>query len=129
MDYKLDIRKADAYLHVCATGRRTRQTVAAVAKEILIACVDHGADKVLVDVRGLEGQLSIFDTRSIPIDDFPEIRRAGVLTKAVIVDAEERKWRHRFFESVARRRGYNVRIFTDCDSAVMWLCANEPGGS
>ncbi len=125
MDYELEIRKADAYLHVCVTGQRTRQTVAAMAKEILTACVDHEADKVLVDVRELEGRLSVFDARSISVDDFPEIRRAGVIKKAVIVDAEKRKWRHSFFESVARRRGYNIRIFRDLDSAVMWLCADE----
>jgi len=125
MEYQLNIRKSNAYLHVCVAGLRTRQTVAAVAKEILTACVDHEADKVLVDVRGLEGRLSIFDARSIPVDDFPEIRQAGVITKAVIVDTEERKWRHHFFEAIARRHGYNIRIFRDFDSAVMWLCANE----
>lgn len=125
MDYELEIRKAEAYLHVCVTGKRTRQTVAAAAKEILTACMDHEVDKVLVDVRELEGRLSIFDARSIPVDDFPDIRRAGVIKKAVILDSEKRLWRHSFFEMVARRRGYNIRIFRDSNSAIMWLCSDE----
>ena len=45
----------------------------------------------------------------------------SVLDKAVIVDLPEYETGFRFFESVARNRGFNLRIFGDPAEAEAWL--------
>ena len=121
MPYKLEITKEDGYLHARASGQRSLDTIIAVAKEVVGASAKHGYDRVLVDVRELEGEMGVFDAYSIPAEQFPLLKKLGVLKKAVIVDSEERRERYLFFESVARSRGFNFRAFGDIDAAVKWL--------
>ncbi len=125
MAYELEIRKEEGFLYVSAKGVRTPDTISSMATEILEACIKHGIDKVLVDVRKLGGRLSIFDSFSIVVKEFPRITKSGAITKAALVEAEERRERYRFFETVARNRKYNIRAFEEIDAAAKWLCSNE----
>lgn len=121
MSYELSIEKKPDFLHVHVTGIRTREAVAAMAKDIIDACVQHQTSKVLVDVRELTGRLSTLNAYEVPSVEFPKLKRPGLLKKAVIVDVEEFKDSFRFFETVARNRGFNLRIFGDIDKAIKWL--------
>jgi hypothetical protein len=125
MTYELQIRIEEHYLYVCASGARTRSNVSSMAEAILDACSQNHVKRVLVDVRELTGRLSVFESYSIPVKVFPRLRKRGVLTKAVIVDSGERSDRSRFFESLARKLGFNIRIFEDVDRAIEWLCDGE----
>jgi hypothetical protein len=113
--------KEGELLHVSAVGTRTFKTVISIIKDILQASAQHGTPKVLVDVRALEGRLSIADAFNIPSSEFPKIRDQSILRKGAIVDLKEFEQGYKFFENVAVNRGFNIRIFSDIDEAIAWL--------
>ena len=43
------------------------------------------------------------------------------LPHCAIIDLKEFDYSYRFFENVARNRGYELRIFSDTDEAIAWL--------
>ena len=111
----------DDHLRVVARGKRTRESIVSIAEEIIDRCAQNGVDTVLVDVRELRGRLSVFDSLTVVRDDFAKLNPLGVLKRAGILDRLENRFRLRFFESVARRRGYNLRTFVDPEQANLWL--------
>lgn len=124
MFYNLDIKKDKDLLCVALSGSRTRESISAAAKEIVNACRQHQADKVMIDVRRLTGRIPIFDSLSVIFNDFPAIRATGVINKAAFIESEIRRTRFTFFERVAHSRGYNIRFFIDPDAALKWLGAD-----
>jgi hypothetical protein len=113
------------YLHACASGTRTLKNVSSIAREILDASIINETDKALIDIRQLEGRLSIFDSLLIITKEFPAIQQLRVLNKAAIVDAEDRRERSEFFERIARSRDYNIRIFEDVQTAIEWISEDK----
>jgi hypothetical protein len=121
MLYDLKIKKEDLFVSATVSGMRSRKTIGKIAGEIFEACKKHKADRVVVDVRKLVGRMPIFDSLSVIFDEFPKIKQAGILKKAAIIDSGMRRLRYTFFERVARRRGYNLRIFSKVDDALEWI--------
>lgn len=122
MSYKLSFQKEAGYLRVNVIGERTRESVTAIAWDVLRACTEEGNSRVLVDVRQMTGRLNRVDAYDVTVLEFPKIQSAGILKMTAIVDLEEYRDRFRFFETVAINRGFNLRIFGDPDEAVIWLC-------
>lgn len=121
MSYDLTTERKGDVLWVTAEGIRSRDTVLAIAEDILAASVEEGVKKVLVDVRKLAGRLSTAAAYDIPDQHFPKMRDRSVITRAAIVDLKEFERSYRFFEDVAVNRGFNLRIFPDPDEAMRWL--------
>ncbi|MDB4444042.1 hypothetical protein N9174_01735 [bacterium] len=121
MSYDLTIEKKGDVLWVTATGTRSLETVLAMSKDILAACVEEKVTKVLTDVRGLEGRLSTLDAYKLADQHFPKIQDRSVVTHNALVDLKEFEHNYRFFEDVAVNRGFTLRIFSDPDEAVEWL--------
>jgi hypothetical protein len=121
MSYELTTTKEGNLLHVKALGTRTFENVVSIIKDILQTCAEQGTHKVLVDVRALEGRLSIADAFEIPTSIFPQMRDRTILQKGAIVDLKEFEKGYKFFENVAVNRGFNIRIFPDIDEAIAWL--------
>ena len=120
--YSLTIVDGKDHVRFVAEGDRTRDTVTSVAREVLDTCAQRDLDTVLIDVRGLRGRLGVFDLFSMVVNEFPNLKRLGILKKAAIVDRQETRFRLRFFESIARSRGYNLGTFVDPEQANLWLC-------
>ncbi len=121
MAYDLKIEVKDDVLWVTATGTRSPETILAMSKDILAACVEKGLKKVLIDVLALEGRLSAMSAYEIPAKHFPQMRDRSVITHCAIVDLMEFEDRDKFFENVAANRGLMLRIFSDTDEAIAWL--------
>ena len=121
MSYKLDFDQKDNILWVTASGTRSLKTVLAISTDVMQACRDWNLDKVLVDIRLLEGRLSTSSLFSIPTQHFPKIRDQKVLSQLAIIDLANLKLSNRFFENLAVRRGLNLRFFSDPAAAVAWL--------
>ncbi len=121
MTYKLRTEQKHDFIHAEVSGERTRKNISLIAQEILEACREHQVERVLVDVRRLNGRLSVFDSLLIISREFPRIKRANIITKAVIVDDTARRERSHFFQSIARKSDYNIRMFEDVDEAERWL--------
>jgi hypothetical protein len=119
-EYALAIEAKGNHLFVRASGVRTRDTVTAMTMEILDAALANRLSKVLIDVTGLKGRLGILDSYLVVQDVFSKLRGKG-LRKAAIVDEQGPAIREWFLETVARNRGFNVRIFTDQEDALQWL--------
>jgi hypothetical protein len=121
MSYDLTIEKKDDILWVIATGTRSIETILAMSKDILAACVEKKVTKVLIDVRELEGRLSTTGAYEIPSQYFTKMRNRSVITHNAIVDQKDFQDSYRFFENVAVNRGFMLRIFSDPVEAADWL--------
>ena len=121
MSYKLTIEKKEDILWVTATGTRTVQTILAMSKDILAACIEKKVKKVLIDVRAMEGHLSVLEAFDISDIHFPKMRNPNEITHNAIVDLKEYKESYRFFETVAINRGFRLRIFLEPGLAKDWL--------
>ena len=120
--YELSSTFSPDHLKFIARGARTREAVASIAEEIVAKCTSQQVSRVLVDVRNLEGRLSITDSFMLFIHEFPQLRKQGVVKKAAIVDQKSNQERLHFFETIARNRGFKIRTFTDAEEAACWLC-------
>ena len=120
--YSLTIIDGKDHVRFVVEGDRTRDTVTSVAREILNTCAQRDLDTVLIDVRGLRGRLGVFDLLSMVTNEFPNLKQLGILKKAAIVDRQKNMFRLSFFESITRRRGYNIGTFVDPEKANLWLC-------
>ena len=123
--YELIVSVEDRHLRISARGERTRDAVTSIAKEIVEICKQHSADHVLVDVRALQGHLSIFESLTVVATEFQALRRLDVVKKAAIIDRPENASRFRFFEMAARKRHMRFRAFGDGGEAYRWLTSTE----
>ena len=124
MPFKLDIRENKDHLVFELEGIRTRETNARVADAIREACTRHHVQRVLVDASALEKRLGVLDAHAGPTTDFPK----DVLSKQIkvaVLDCEEFEETFRFFETVARNAGYNIRMFVNREEARQWLLSDE----
>ncbi len=118
--YTLAIEAKDDHLFARASGVRTRATVVALTKEIFDATVANGLSKALIDVKELEGRLEVLDNYLMVTDVFQKLRGKGV-NKVAIVDERAPSLQGWFLETVARNRGFNIRIFADHEDALEWI--------
>jgi hypothetical protein len=123
MDFELDFTQGEDYLFVSVAGERTADNVLKITMAIMSECEQTGLDRVLVDVRALAGALLTMNAYELPADEYPRIRDSNILKKAAILDREDAIERGKFFETVARNRGFNIGVFTDMESAREWLLA------
>jgi len=121
MPYELTADVKENVLVATVSGTRTFETVVAIAKEIKSLCKSKGADKVLIDVRDLEGHLRALDIFFLVTKHFITLKDRRVLRKAAVLDKELTTDRHRFLENVAVNRGYRFQLFDDFDEALRWL--------
>ena len=86
--------------------------------------VEKGSKRFLVDCSKMEpGGGSILDIYDLArmFEQFPEIRKYkdAIILPPIPEGAEDLK----FFETTARNRGFNVRVFTERQAALDWLTA------
>lgn len=107
--------KTDGVLDLAAS-RNLLKELAAESKATGIYCL-------LVDTRGAEARLSAVDRYELGVltaAELPQVRaKVGLLVPPQEqVDA-------RFFETVSRNRGADLRAFTDFETAITWLILEE----
>lgn len=121
-NHHLELKVEAEYMVANAAGSRTRGVVSSLVTEIAKVAIETQQQKVLIDVRNLEGWLGVFDSYFIVTKDFQQLRGKGI-TKVAIVDRPLPKIREMFFETVSHNRGYNLRIFENPEAALSWLLA------
>lgn len=121
MSYDLKIDKKKDMLWITATGNRTLETVLAITRDCVAACITNKTTKLLIDVCKLEGRLKTLDAYNVADQYFPKIEDLNIITQCAIIDLKEFEESYRFFENVAVNRGFNLRIFSDPDEAIAWL--------
>ena len=118
--YKLTIETQGDRLLAHATGDRTLDTVTAMTIEIFQAALAARISKVLVDVWELKGRLGLLDSYVVVNAVFGKLRGQG-LSQAAIVDEPMPSLREWSLETIARNRGFNIRIFINREDALEWL--------
>jgi ribosome-interacting GTPase 1 len=120
MSYKLEIKREKDFLSAIVTGIRTSESIKNATREICENCIKNKYTKALVDVRDFKEHISTMNSFDLASVELPDIIRRSI-KKVAILDLEEFEVDKKFFESVARYWGHNVRIFTDINDAKQWL--------
>lgn len=125
MSFKLTTRLHNDILIATPTGDRNLETIVGIVEEIERLAKQHRKIKVLVDVRDLKGNLSVFKIFDLVTGCFKNLRENRVIRKGAILDDNLSYSRHIFLENVAVNRGYNFRVYENLDEALEWLKTPE----
>lgn len=121
MSYKVDMRCEPGYLYVLASGIRSSENVISMVRDYIKANEEYGYDKLLLDIRSMNGQLSTFESYDL-CKQLPEkIKGFRPNRKTSVVDSEENRDQSRFIETVLVNMGFNFRFFTNTIEAERWL--------
>lgn len=82
------------------------------------ACEEYDRSKVLLDCRGLTGNMDIFDRFKVTEYGTSQHRH---FRRLALLALEEMVLPDRFIENVAVNRGMDLKIFTELDEAEQWL--------
>jgi hypothetical protein len=126
MENKLDIIENNGYATAKLTGVRRPESLLEAASKTTAFCKERGISHLLIDIRGMSGELDTLETYDVAGQELPNQPNARRLIRSVILDHPENLERIRFFETVAVNRGLMVKVFDDEDAAVRWLLADQP---
>lgn len=125
MSLNIEMQIIERYLFVIPRGKRTSDNISEISKSILDFCLQNNIENVLLDARQLTGRLDISESYLVVLNLFPTIKQFRQLTKVAILESKERYERSRFFERLARKRNYNLRIFEDQMEATTWISKSD----
>jgi len=121
MSYTLTTSRKSGYLRVTVNGENTRENVLHYLLEVNELCVKQDCSAVLIEenLRGPSLNITeVFEVVSERSRDVsPQIRWIAY----VDVNPEHSKGRMLFAETVAVKRGVNVRVFSTVADAEAWL--------
>ncbi|HEX2697253.1 MAG TPA: hypothetical protein VHM28_06050 [Anaerolineales bacterium] len=104
------------YLFVEIAGLYSLKLILSTIQKISDNCQHDNLGKVLVDLRELEGDLSIIDRFEIGVEVArvigPKIKVAAVARRSII---------NYMAETVAVNRGANLKVFSEMGKALNWL--------
>ncbi len=121
MSFQVDYEERTGYLYVHVVGERSLEAVIALAREVFEKAVELRYQRLLIDVRDFGGELRTMESYELVNREFPKYTGKG-LKQAAILDRERpdpREWN--FLETLPRNRGFNLKIHTDPERAIVWL--------
>ena len=118
MSVQLEMEQMPGYLAARFIGSGVAEEVWRQFELIAEHCKRAKDHKLLIDITGAEGKLSIVE-KYLAAEESRIFARYGI--KVAIIEKPERIDPRRFFLQAARNRGVNVEAFTDFKSAEEWL--------
>jgi len=120
MEYEIKIHREEKFVEIITSGVADRDGSLEMANAIKDAMKSNGFTKALIDHRNIDS----VSGQTFEIYERPGLfKLIGLLLKIKI--AEIIKPEHidhfKFFETVSKNRGYNISIFQDKESALVWL--------
>jgi hypothetical protein len=117
--------------YVSLAGEMDARLAEQAYRRILRECVTAGRFKILLDVRGLSGELSTTERYSLGklvAEENAAVAAAGGAqqVQVALVGSHPFVDRDRFGETVARNRGAAVKVTCDLDSAYRFLGVEPP---
>jgi hypothetical protein len=119
-EFMITMEETSNYLHVCTSGKRSRETVKTIAMKVYNTALEKHLPKVLIDVRELIGDFGFIDIFFLVKEVLKDLRGKGVDQLAVI-DIHRTTRQDWFLEPVAYSHGLNIRVFVDEEAALKWL--------
>ena len=118
MTFNVSYDQANKWLICSFTGTLDSKSAQVFAEAVADTASKHDCKCLLNDLRQAELDMSTVEIYHIP--GMLDTTGIDLSWKRAIVAAGDLK-DYRFFETVARNRGYRVRVFTDQDQAMYWL--------
>jgi hypothetical protein len=118
MSIHLHMEQMPDYLAARFSGSGVAEEVWRQFELIAEYCKRTNGDKLLIDITGAKGKLSIIE-KYLAAEESRVFAQYGI--KVVFIETPERMDSRRFFLVAARNRGVNVEAFTDFQSAEEWL--------
>jgi hypothetical protein len=119
-DPVLTIEATPDYLLATVSGSRTIDSVRAAALAVSKAALASSLKNLLIDVTGLHGTLGPLDAFALATTTFEDLLSGGI-RKIAIVDITMPPQRRGVVETIARTRGFSLRVFSTQGEAAAWL--------
>ncbi|MBP9211308.1 MAG: hypothetical protein KBF97_00840 [Bacteroidetes bacterium] len=121
MDYALDLSFNGTYLHAVVTGANTLQAMDRYFTDIRNALEQQRCKSVLIEKK-LEGPgLDTFDVFEVIRSHARYARDHGLRIAYVDLNRDQYRTTVAFGENLANILGVNAKVFSDADSAALWL--------
>lgn len=123
MKWDIEYQKEHGIVYARLTGIGTDELLQQSADECVAIANKNDSNKFLVDERDLTYSTSISNI----YDSAEGMKGISRTNKVAFVYSESpsNKNDYRFFETVSRNRGYNVRVFENQQKAMAWLINDE----
>jgi hypothetical protein len=108
------------HLYVRASGTRSKESVKALTIEVFNTALAKNLQKVLIDVRELNGMFGFLDIYYLVTEVLKDLRDKGV-NQVAVIDIRRSATPGWFLETVAQNRGFNFRVFAEDEAALKWL--------
>jgi hypothetical protein len=124
MDLKITVK--DEFIVAVVTGNYTRTEAVARIDRILDACVEHKKTRLLVDVRPVEGRMSVAETLYYAEEfskRYTDLVNSGKLShvKVAYVGNYPLLDKGKLGETVVVNRGIDGKVTNNIDEAIAWL--------
>ncbi len=116
MAWRIETDLQPGYLVIRILGNADARVAGEIVASVFREIAAHNCARLLIDVRNVEGRMSVWETFSL-VSAHPPMQ--GV--RAAILDRPENREWYEFYETVSVNRGYHNKVFTDFDKAVEWL--------
>jgi hypothetical protein len=121
MSYSIKSKNENDCLILTVSGDRTPENIIKIVQDFIQITIKQNRSKVLIDVRELIGRLTIYQSYNLIVNLIKRFRGQSPVNKLAILDQEVNRSRYRFFETVARNRGINLKAFFQFSKAMEWL--------
>ena len=119
MDFQIDSAAEGDVLVVTFSGESTKRNASAMTRRYFEIVLGSGFNKVLADIRPLQGRLSTSETyflvRNLPVKRIP----AGI--KTAVLELPERHRFAEFLEATSTNAGIELKSFVSREEAWSWL--------
>lgn len=116
-DYQISFSVNDGILEIIMTGKLRKSEHDKMSKEVIALIDASSAKNMLMDIRNLNGRLSITETYE-SVRHYPSHIYS---TNIALVDIPENSDYQSFHENTAVNAGMKLKIFTDIVAARTWL--------
>ena len=120
MRYQLATEERPGYLCISVSGDAYPGIARSLAQEVFAAYEKNPLPRLLVDVTRVHISVGFGET-VVMVSDYQEFGRKYPEKTAVLYSKADEDTL-RFYEVVAKNRGYTTKAFTDLEQAVAWLC-------
>ncbi len=120
MNYNVVIDKQKQYVTAIIDGPITRKTIFEINHVMVEQSKDFNISAFLFDVRNSINEETVFGNYQIAYEDAEKVSFIRNAKYAVLHSPDDNS--HHFIEIVANNVGYNLKLFTDENAAIHWLC-------
>jgi hypothetical protein len=126
--YTITLDQERGLVHVVAVGEFVRDLGDELITNARKEAVEHQYN-ILCDVRGSNARVALADWYYLPrrLAVYRKAKSCSIKTAIIVATGKQEK-AYRFFETVTRNLGLNIRIFFREEAALEWLRSENEAG-